>query len=336
MTFINKWLRSDIQNIKAYHVPKSENMIKLDAMESPFLVPKDLMKPYLTYLSEAALNRYPDAGAEEVQQTLRSLMDIPNELGVLLGNGSDELIQLMALACEAGDTILSVEPSFVMYEMIAKFTRLNYQGVLLDDNYEINLDSTLDEIKRTQPKLIFIAYPNNPTGNAFDRESIHTIIKESEALVVVDEAYYAYSEDSFLNEVANYPNLVLLRTISKIGFAGLRLGLLIGSQDTIRELDKLRLPYNINILTQASANFLLKGKDHIVANANIIINERQRLFDELTAIPSLKVFPSQANFLLIKVDDAKSLFEFLKANGILVKSFPMNPATVKLYSCDCR
>ena len=178
MTFINKWLRSDIQDIKVYHVPKSENMIKLDAMESPFLVPKDLMEPYLTYLSEAALNRYPDAGAEELQQTLRSLMDIPNELGVLLGNGSDELIQLMALACEAGDTVLSVEPSFVMYEMIAKFTRLNYHGVLLDDDYEINLDSTLDEIKRTQPKLIFIAYPNNPTGNAFDRESIHTIIKE--------------------------------------------------------------------------------------------------------------------------------------------------------------
>ena len=151
MTFINKWLRSDIQNIKAYHVPKSENLIKLDAMESPFLVSKDLMKPYLTYLSEAVLNRYPDGTAEEVQQTLRSLMDIPNELGVLLGNGSDELIQLMALACESGDTILSVEPSFVMYEMIAKFTRLNYQGVLLDDNFEINLDATLDEIKRTQP-----------------------------------------------------------------------------------------------------------------------------------------------------------------------------------------
>ena len=325
MTFINEWLRSDIQNIKAYHVPNSGNMIKLDAMESPFLVPQDLMKPYLTYLSEAALNRYPNPSAEEVQQTLRSLMDIPNELGVLLGNGSDELIQLMALACETGDTVLSFEPSFVMYEMIAKFTRLNYKGVLLDGNYEINLDVTLNEIIRTQPKLIFIAYPNNPTGNAFDRESIHAIIKESEALIVVDEAYYAYSEDSFLNEVSNYPNLVLLRTISKVGFAGLRLGLLIGSQDTIRELDKLRLPYNINSLTQASANFLLKEKEQIVANSDIIIDERQRLFDELSIMTSVKVFPSQANFLLIKVDDAKSLFEFLKANGILVKSFAMHP-----------
>ena len=330
MTFINKWLRADIQDIKAYHVPNSEHMIKLDAMESPFLIPKDLVKPYLTYLSEVALNRYPDAGAEDVQQTLRSLMDIPNELGVLLGNGSDELIQLVSLACKTGDTVLSVEPSFVMYEMIAKYTRLNYQGVLLDDNYEINLDGILEEITRTQPKLIFIAYPNNPTGNAFDRESILTIIKESEALIVVDEAYYAYSEGSFLNEVANYPNLVVLRTISKMGFAGLRLGLLIGSQDTIRELDKLRLPYNINTLTQASANFLLKEKDHIIANANIIISERQRLFDELTAMPGLKVFPSQANFLLIKVDDAKSLFEFLKANEILVKSFAMNS---KLSNC---
>ncbi len=252
-------------------------------------------------------------------------MDIPNELGVLLGNGSDELIQLMALACETGDTVLSFEPSFVMYEMIAKFTRLNYKGVLLDGNYEINLDVTLNEIIRTQPKLIFIAYPNNPTGNAFDRESIHAIIKESEALIVVDEAYYAYSEDSFLNEVSNYPNLVLLRTISKVGFAGLRLGLLIGSQDTIRELDKLRLPYNINSLTQASANFLLKEKEQIVANADIIIDERQRLFDELSIMTSVKVFPSQANFLLIEVDDAKSLFEFLKANGILVKSFAMHP-----------
>ena len=325
MTFINEWLRSDIQNIKAYHVPNSGNMIKLDAMESPFLVPQDLMKPYLTYLSEAVLNRYPNPSAEEVQQTLRSLMDIPNELGVLLGNGSDELIQLMALACETGDTVLSFEPSFVMYEMIAKFTRLNYKGVLLDGNYEINLDVTLNEIIRTQPKLIFIAYPNNPTGNTFDRESIHAIIKESEALIVVDEAYYAYSEDSFLNEVSNYPNLVLLRTISKVGFAGLRLGLLIGSQDTIRELDKLRLPYNINSLTQASANFLLKEKEQIVANADIIIDERQRLFDELSIMTSVKVFPSQANFLLIKVDDAKSLFEFLKANGILVKSFAMHP-----------
>ena len=166
MSFINQWLRADIQEIQAYHVPKSQNMIKLDAMESPFLVPEDLIEPYLAYLAEAELNRYPDAGAEELHQTLRNLMTIPEDLDILLGNGSDELIQLLALACGTGDTILSVEPSFVMYEMIAKYTRLNYQGVSLDEGFQIDLELTLAAIEKTKPKLIFISYPNNPTGNA--------------------------------------------------------------------------------------------------------------------------------------------------------------------------
>jgi histidinol-phosphate aminotransferase len=325
MSFINQWLRSDIQEIQAYHVPKSKNMIKLDAMESPFLVPEDLIEPYLAYLAEAELNRYPDAGAEELQQTLRELMGIPKGLDILLGNGSDELIQLLALACDTGDTILSVEPSFVMYEMIAKFTRLNYHGVSLDENFQINLDLTLAAIRQNKPKLIFISYPNNPTGNAFDRQSIKKIIEESDAMVVVDEAYYAYAQDSFLEEICHYPNLVLLRTVSKIGFAGLRLGLLIGNSETVSHLDKLRLPYNINTLTQASANFLLKEKDRIRENAQIIIDERSRLFDELAAIEALVVYPSDANFLLVKTPDANALFAFLKTNGVLIKNFASHP-----------
>ncbi len=330
MSFINQWLRSDIQDIQAYHVPKSQNMIKLDAMESPFLVPENLIEPYLAYLAKANLNRYPDAGAQELQQTLRGLMAIPKNLDILLGNGSDELIQLLALACDTGDTILSVEPSFVMYEMIAKYTRLNYEGVSLDENFQIDLELSLAVIKKTKPKLIFISYPNNPTGNAFDRDVIKKIIETSDALVVVDEAYYAYAKDSFLDEVANYPNLVLLRTVSKIGFAGLRLGLLIGNPETVRQLDKLRLPYNINTLTQASANFLLKEKERIKENAKIIIDERGRLFDELSAIQALTVYPSDANFLLIKTPDANTLFEYLKDNGVLIKNFGNHP---KLTNC---
>ena len=325
MSFINQWLRADIQEIQAYHVPKSQNMIKLDAMESPFLVPEDLIEPYLAYLAEAELNRYPDAGAEELHQTLRNLMTIPEDLDILLGNGSDELIQLLALACGTADTILSVEPSFVMYEMIAKYTRLNYQGVSLDEGFQIDLELTLAAIEKTKPKLIFISYPNNPTGNAFDRDAIKKIIEASDALVVIDEAYYAYAKDSFLAEVNNYPNMVLLRTVSKIGFAGLRLGLLIGNPETVRHLDKLRLPYNINTLTQASANFLLKEKDRIIENAQIIIDERGRLFDELSAIQELTVYPSDANFLLIKTPDANALFEFLKDNGVLIKNFASHP-----------
>lgn len=325
MSFINNWLRSDIQAINAYHVPTAENMIKLDAMESPFPMPEHLKEKYLSHLSKAQLNRYPSPSAEQLQQTLRDLMSIPSEFGVLLGNGSDELIQLLALACETGDTVLSVEPSFVMYEMIAKFTRLNYQGVALTDDFQIDLDLMLSSIKTYQPKLIFIAYPNNPTGNTFDRQAIETIIQSTDALVVLDEAYYAYASDSFLVDIAKYPNLILLRTVSKIGFAGLRLGLLIGSKQTVREMDKLRLPYNINTLTQQSANFLLQEKTEIEKNAQTILDERGQLSSALAKIDQLIVYPSQANFILFKAPNANKLFEFLKSQGVLIKNLSSAP-----------
>jgi histidinol-phosphate aminotransferase len=328
MSFINNWLRSDIQAINAYHVPESDDMIKLDAMESPFPLPDELIGQYLAYLADADLNRYPNPSADELRQTLRELMGIPADFGVLLGNGSDELIQLLALACETGDTILSIEPSFVMYGMIAKFTRLNYQGVNLDVNFEIDLSATLSTIKTHKPKLIFIAYPNNPTGNAFDRGAIETIITSTEAMVVLDEAYYAYADDSFLMDIAKYPNLVLLRTVSKIGFAGLRLGLLIGAKDTVSELDKLRLPYNINTLTQVSANFLLQEKEEIDKNAKAILAERTNLSTDLSAINGLMVYPSQANFILFKAPKANTLFEALKDQGVLIKNLSAAPGLI--------
>jgi histidinol-phosphate aminotransferase len=294
-------------------------------MESPFPLPDELIGQYLAYLADADLNRYPNPSADELRQTLRELMDIPAEFGVLLGNGSDELIQLLALACETGDTILSIEPSFVMYGMIAKFTRLNYQGVNLDGNFEIDLSATLSAIETHKPKLIFIAYPNNPTGNAFDRGAIEAIITSTEAMVVLDEAYYAYADDSFLMDIAKYPNLVLLRTVSKIGFAGLRLGLLIGAQDTVSELDKLRLPYNINTLTQVSANFLLQEKGEIDKNAKAILAERSNLSTALSGIDGLSVYPSQANFILFKAPGANALFEALKTQGVLIKNLSSAP-----------
>ena len=325
MSFIHNWLRADIQAIHAYHVPKSVDMIKLDAMESPFPLSDELISQYLVYLADAELNRYPNPSADELQQTLRELMDIPSEFGMLLGNGSDELIQLLALACEAGDTILSIEPSFVMYAMIAKFTRLNYQGIELTDDFEIDLSTTLSAIEVHKPKLIFIAYPNNPTGNAFDRSAIEHIITSTDAMVVLDEAYYAYAEDSFLADIAKHPNLILLRTVSKIGFAGLRLGLLIGSEDTVLELDKLRLPYNINTLTQVSANFLLQEKNEINLNAKAIIAERSNLSAALSDIEQLTVYPSQANFILFKTLGANTLFEALKDRGVLIKNLSTAP-----------
>ena len=216
---------------------------------------------------------------------------------------------------------MSFEPSFVMYEMVSKYAHLKYHGIKLDSNFDINLSETISAINSKNPKLIFIAYPNNPTGNAFDYDAILEIIGSTDALVVLDEAYYAYSDRSFLSEISNFSNLLVLRTISKIGFAGLRLGLLIGSKETITQLNKLRLPYNINVLTQASANFLLRDKQGILKNAKILIDERQRLFEVLSSFSQLKVYPSQTNFLLLQCDDAQTLHSSLIEKGILIKGF---------------
>lgn len=322
MTFIEQWLRSDIKNIDAYHVPVSKDMIKLDAMESPFGVPEDLKVEFLKCIEQSEVNRYPEADPSPLKDTLRSLMDIPDEFGILLGNGSDELIQLLALACSKDDLIMSFEPSFVMYELVSKYVNLEYFGVQLDSNFDINLNDALLIIEREKPKIIFIAYPNNPTGNCFDYDAIIEIIKSTNSMVILDEAYYAYSDKSFLSEISNFPNLLVLRTISKIGFAGLRLGLLIGDQETIAQLNKLRLPYNINALTQTSANFLLQDKQRIINNAQIIIEERRRLAHELSLFSKFKVYPSQTNFILVHSEDVHSLHTALKENGILIKGFP--------------
>jgi histidinol-phosphate aminotransferase len=188
----------------------------------------------------------------------------------------------------------------------------------------------LQAISEHNPKLIFIAYPNNPTGNTFDRADIEVIIKSTDAMVILDEAYYAYAGDSFIGDIAKYPNLVVLRTVSKIGFAGLRLGLLIGSQETVSELDKLRLPYNINTLTQVSGNFLLKQKTEIKKNAAIIVGQRALLLEALAKVNGLIAYPSQANFILFKAPNAQALFDYLKDNGVLIKNLSSAP---KLTDC---
>jgi len=319
MSFTKKWLREDIQSINAYHVPNSDNFLKLDAMESPFVPNQDFQNEFTDFLSKVEINRYPDPAAVEVVQSLKNLMGIDDSLAVLLGNGSDELIQILTLACGEGEAIMSFSPSFVMYEMIAKFARLNYLDSPLID-FDINLEESLHLIATKKPKIIFIAYPNNPTGNLFNREKIETIIQSTDALVVLDEAYYAYADDTFLDDIVKYENLILLRTISKIGFAGVRLGLLIGSKEIVGELNKIRLPYNINSLTQATCKFLLNKKDYLQSHAELIINERKVLIEILKKYKNITVFPSQANFVLIKTLDSQELFNFLLDKRILIKN----------------
>ncbi len=313
-------IRPEICAINAYHVPPSIGMVKLDAMENPYPLPESLRDEIAQLTHDAGINRYPDPSAAQLKQQLRAAMNIPSDMDLLLGNGSDEIIQILAMALHKNATLLSVEPGFVMFKMIATFCGLNYVGVPLKQDFSLDLDATLASIEQHQPELIFIAYPNNPTGNLFDAESIATIIRASSGLVVVDEAYYAFSPASFMPRLAEFPNLAIMRTVSKLGLAGLRLGFLVGRPELIQELDKLRLPYNINILTQAVASAVLKHADVLKQQAAAIVAERAKMHTTLVAMPDVTAYASQANFILLRLKDGPAVFDGLKSRAILVKN----------------
>lgn len=314
-------IRPEIQALHAYHVPPSSGFIKLDAMENPYLLPQTLRDEIARMVADAAINRYPDAGAYELKAHIRSVTNLPSGMDVLLGNGSDEIIQVLAMAvAKPGAVLLSVEPSFVMYKMIAAFTGMRYVGVPLTQDFTLDLQTTLEAIEREQPALVFLAYPNNPTGNLFDAEAIKRIIAATPGLVVVDEAYYAFASDSFIPQLAHYDNLLVMRTFSKLGMAGLRLGFLAGSKAWLEQLEKLRLPYNVGVLPQLVASKLLQHHDVLLAQAASIKQERTKLMSALNDIRGVKAYPSEANFILFRVAKATQIFEGLKQRGVLIKN----------------
>ena len=239
----------------------------------------------------------------------------------MLGNGSDELIQIITLAlARPGAAVLAPEPSFVMYRMDALYAGMRFVAVPLADDFSLDLPVMRAAIEREQPALIFIAYPNNPTGNLFAARDIEAVLQMAPGLVVLDEAYYAFAEASFLPRVAEHPNLLVLRTVSKVGMAGIRLGYAVAAPEWIAELNKVRAPYNVNALTQAAAVALLSDPDWIGEQAGAIRAERIRLEAALARLPGTTVFPTQANFVLVRVADANAMFEGLKARRILVKN----------------
>lgn len=326
-------IRPEILALSAYPVADAAGMVKLDAMENPYRLPEGLRGELGAALGEAAVNRYPDPRAPDLKARLRSAFAIPDELGILLGNGSDEIIQILAMALARPDAVLlSVEPSFVMYRMIAGFSGMRYVGVPLKDDFSLDEDALLGAIETHRPALVFLAYPNNPTGNAFDRSTIERVIRATPGVVVVDEAYHAFAGGlSFLGDLGRYENLLLMRTVSKLGLAGLRLGYLVGAPRWLDEFDKLRLPYNINVLTQIAAEMALSQMDTLEAQAARIVAERARLATALTNLPGVKVFPSQANFLLFRTADAAKVFSGLKSRGVLIKN--LNGAHPLLANC---
>lgn len=314
-------LRQEVLDLKAYPVPDSAGMVKLDAMENPYPLPQSLREEIACLVADAAINRYPDADTQRLKTCIRAVIGLPQDWDILLGNGSDELIQLLALAvARSNATLLSVEPSFVMYKMIATFTGMQYVGVPLTEDFALDLPAMMTAIQRHQPALVFLSYPNNPTGNLFDAEAIAQIIEATPGLVIVDEAYYAFTNASFMSMLARYPNLLVMRTFSKLGMAGLRLGFMVGSKAWLAQLEKLRLPYNVSLLTQQVAERLLQHHDVLLRQAEQIKQDRAWLYERLVGVADVRPYVSDANFILFRVMHADKVFQGLKNRGVLIKN----------------
>ncbi len=319
---IQRWVKPEILGLRAYSVVHADGRVKLDAMESPWPAPESIRKEWLSVLADVAVNRYPDPDSAALKSMLRQCLRIPAQCGLILGNGSDELIQLIALLVGGpGRVFISPEPSFSMYRQICAMTGTQFVGAPLKDDFSLDADKLLDAIERYQPACIFLSYPNNPTGNCFDSVSVERVLDQAPGLVVLDEAYFAFCGKTWLDSIARRPNLLVLRTLSKSGFAGLRLGLVAGHPEWLSEMEKLRLPYNINALTQASAHCFLRRYPVFERQSAQILQNRARLFEQLTQIPGMEVFPSETNFLLCRVPaDGDQVFRDLMNQGVLVKN----------------
>ncbi|MEN8204819.1 MAG: histidinol-phosphate transaminase [Pseudomonadota bacterium] len=331
---IDKLVRPEIRAITAYHVPPANDLIKLDAMENPCSWSSGLRAAWLDALRSVEINRYPDPAARELQASMRIAMDVPASAAVILGNGSDELIQMITQTVAVpGRVVLAPDPTFVMFRQIATVAGMRYLAVPLKKDYSLDEEAMLEVIDEQQPAVTFLAYPNNPTGNLFNADSLRKILLQADGLVVIDEAYAPFTDASFMPDIGEYDNLLVLRTVSKMGLAGLRLGLLAGPPAWLEQIDKTRLPYNISVINQATCQFALAHGDVFTAQAHEICAQRAVLMDGMQALKQLTVYPSEANFILFRTPPGQAtvLFEGLKAAGILIKN--LDGSTEPLRDC---
>ena len=318
-------IRRDVREISAYPVPESEGYLKLDAMENPYSLPDDLQKKLALHLSQVALNRYPRPAYTALKAKIREKLGIPHGYDVVVGNGSDELIAMLSLACAHQDRVAKVlapAPTFVMYAVSARFAGMEYVSVPLKADFSLDMPAMLDAVKVHQPSILYLAYPNNPTGNLFSKEDMLTLVKAMEncGIVISDEAYQPFAQTTLMEHLPEYPNLVVMRTVSKLGLAGVRLGYMSASAGLLAEFDKVRPPYNVNVLTEAAVIFALEHLDVFDGQAAVIRAERERVAALLAGIEGITVRPSAANFLLFRLNDANSVFEKLLAKKVLIRN----------------
>jgi len=318
---LKKLIRQDVQSMHAYAIQNSAGMVKLDAMENPHRLPPALQAHLGQRLGALALNRYPDGRIDDLRKALADYAKMPEGFDIMLGNGSDELISLLAMACDVpGASILAPLPGFVMYGMSAQLQGLKFIGVPLTPDFELDEAAMLAAIKEHQPSIIYIAYPNNPTANLWDEAVIDKIIEAAPGLVVFDEAYQPFASKSYMSRIAGHSHVLLMRTMSKFGLAGVRLGYMVGPKALIAEIDKVRPPYNISVLNYECALFALEHAEVFAAQAQEIREQRAILLEALRGLPGLKTWKSDANMVLVRVPDAQKTFEGMRARRVLVKN----------------
>jgi histidinol-phosphate aminotransferase len=315
---IIRLIKPQVRKLAAYHIDETSCRIKLDAMENPFPPPDQVNHEIGKEVQEAFINRYPDPSATRLKKAIAVLWGMDPDL-MILGNGSDELIQAIILAF--GGPVLIPVPTFAMYGITSQALSQNVITVPLRKDFSLDADRMLKKTKEAKAKVIFLACPNNPTGNRFSDVAVRRILEKAVAAVVIDEAYFDFSRRTYLSELKKFPNLIILRTLSKIGFAGLRVGVLAASPIVIKELNKIRLPYNINTLSQAAAVAALKHTNIIKQQISLLISERENLYNVLSQMKGIAAYPSETNFILFKTStDATRIYTKLKQAGILIKN----------------
>lgn len=308
---IDKLLRKNIKSLQPYSSARDEYsgeaMVFLDANENPF------NEPY---------NRYPDPLQRNLKEKIALLKDVMPEQ-IFLGNGSDEPIDLLIRAfCEPGeDNVVSIDPTYGMYQVAAGINNVEVKKVSLTESFELDFHKLLNAVD-SNTKLVFLCSPNNPTGNCLNEKAVLDVVKNFNGIVVLDEAYIDFAPGkSLLSQLNDYQNLVILQTFSKAwGMAGIRLGMAFATSEIIAVLNKIKYPYNLNILTQQKALELIKNRDKVEKWVKLLIAEREKMKKLLSDFPFVvKIFPSDANFILLKMHDARGIYEYLKEKGVIVR-----------------
>jgi histidinol-phosphate aminotransferase len=320
MNWIEGFIRDEIKKLQPYEVPAVSCRVKLDAHENPYELPEFVREQITKRFSKISFNRYPDANAKELRKNLSLKLCVEPDM-IMVGNGSDELI-LYLLLCFGKKKIIYPLPTFSMYEILALVAFSKPVGIPLQDNFEINDEAIIYEAGK-EDAIIFLSYPNNPTGNCFDKSKIDRIIRETTSLIVLDEAYYEFSQDTFLPYVYDYERVVVLRTFSKaFGLAGLRVGYMIAQPHVIQQVKKVKLPYNLNVFSQMVAAIAIENAALFLPIVQQIKKEQERIMEKLNGIDKIKVYPSKANFILFKILSNISAVEVFKAllqEGVLIR-----------------